>query len=81
MAIIRKVFRHSNGPCVVLPVEVRSHLGVVLGDYVAWRLLEGGEVRLVSLEEEFRAGRLGKGGASGFAVSPGQSASSLRRGG
>jgi len=81
MAIIRKVFRHSNGPCIVLPREVRAHLGVVLGDYVAYRLLEGGEVRVVSLEEGFRAGYFRRPDSPGLVVTPGVSATPLSRGG
>jgi hypothetical protein len=79
--IIRKVFRHSNGVCVVLPPEVRTALGVVLGDYIAWRIEEGGVVRLVSLEEEFRARDRGERPGPGFIVPASKSPAPLRRGG
>lgn len=81
MAIVRKIFRHSSSPALALPAEVREHLHVRLGDYVAWRLLDDGEVRLVSLEEAFRAGYFRRSDSPGVFVSPGQSAAPLRRGG
>ena len=81
MPIIRKLYRHTQGVSVVVPREVREALGVTLGDYVAWRIEESGVVRLVSLEEEFRARGQGGAGVSRFAIAPEKSPAPLRRGG